>query len=82
MDHPNIIKLYDVYASVEGGPGITLVFELMQTDLAKITKSLGKPLPEAHVKSYMQMLLKGLAYCHSCSLIHRVRSVLNSIFMF
>jgi hypothetical protein len=34
--HPNIVKLHDVVAQEEGGPGLTLVFEYMSSDLGKV----------------------------------------------
>src|SRR5690349_18085375 len=33
LDHPNVIKLYEVFSSEGGGPSLAMVFELMHTDL-------------------------------------------------
>lgn len=41
---------------------------------SQVLKAARKPLPEAHVKAYMQMLLKGVAFIHANSIIHRVRT--------
>ena len=67
LHHPNGVRLLEVHAQ---GLALGLVFELMQFDLAEVLQSSTKPLPESHVKGYMLMLLKGLAYCHSNSIIH------------
>ena len=63
------MRLYDVFAH---GSSIALLFECMETDLQEVLRSHAKPLLEADVKSYMQMLLKGVAFVHGSSIIHRV----------
>jgi serine/threonine protein kinase len=68
LDHPNIVKLLDVFPS---GVGFCLVFELMSYDLQQILKYSIIPLDEPLIKTYMLMILKGVEYCHSCSIMHR-----------
>ena len=43
----------------------------MQTDLEIIIKDRSLPLSSADVKSYMQMVLKGLDFCHKRWVLHR-----------
>lgn len=66
---PQVIGLLDYYAQPSS---LVLVFEYMKTDLANVLRRESKPMCEASVKMYMQMLLKGVAYVHKNSLIHRV----------
>ena len=54
------------------GTGFVLVFEYMLSDLSEVIRNAEKPLSEAQVKSYMLMLLKGVAFCHENNIMHRV----------
>lgn len=47
------------------------VFEYMQTDLEIVIKDRGITLSQADVKSYMQMVLQGLNFCHKRWVLHR-----------
>ena len=67
-EHVNIVSLLDVFPH---GAGFVLVFEFMMSDLQEIMQA--TMLTEAQIKSYMQMLLRGVAYCHASSIMHRVR---------
>ena len=51
---------------------IVLVFEYMMSDLSEVIRNTDRPLTESHVKSYMLMLFKGLAFLHECNIMHRV----------
>jgi serine/threonine protein kinase len=56
-------------------PGVTLVLAFMPCNLARVikrAKKSGERMPEAHVKSYMQMLLQGVAHMHLNRVMHRV----------
>ncbi|XP_023222521.1 cyclin-dependent kinase 20-like [Centruroides sculpturatus] len=64
-----VVELLDVFPH---GSGIVLVFEYMPTDLSVLLRDADHPLLESQIKSYMQMLLKGVAYCHSHGILHRV----------
>lgn len=66
--HPNIIQLHDVY---QHRRRLYLVFEFCLTDLECIVKDKMAELPPADVKSYLQMLLQGVAHCHSNWVLHR-----------
>lgn len=75
LKQENIINLLGVFPKF---PGLTLVLEFMPISLDKIIKKwrkAGQPMPEAHVKSYMKMLLQGVAYCHEHRVMHRVSEV-------
>lgn len=49
-----------------------LVFEYMLSDLSEVIRNAANPLTEAQVKSYMVMLLRGVAFCHENFIMHRV----------
>eukprot|EP00048_Salpingoeca_helianthica_P012192 m.175936 g.175936 ORF g.175936 m.175936 type:complete len:331 (-) comp15337_c6_seq1:38-1030(-) len=67
-EHENIVTLLDVFSH---GPGLVLVFEYMLSDLSEVMRNAASPLTEAQVKSYMVMLLRGVAYCHERHIMHR-----------
>ncbi|XP_017908018.1 PREDICTED: cyclin-dependent kinase 20 isoform X3 [Capra hircus] len=48
-----------------------LAFEFMLSDLAEVVRHTQRPLAQAQVKSYLQMLLKGVAFCHANNIVHR-----------
>jgi hypothetical protein len=56
------------------GAGFVLAFEFMLSDLAEVVRHAQRPLAPAQVKSYLQMLLKGVAFCHANNIVHRVSS--------
>ena len=47
------------------------VFEYMETDLEIVIKDKSVVLSPSDVKAYLQMLLKGLCFCHSRWVLHR-----------
>ena len=53
------------------GLGFVLVFEFMMSDLAEVIKDSENPLTVPDIKSYMLMLLKGVAHLHSHNIMHR-----------
>ena len=53
------------------GTGFLLAFEFMLSDLAEVVCHTQRPLPQAQVKSYLQMLPKGVAFCHANNIVHR-----------
>ena len=65
-----MVKLKDVFPH---GTGFVLVFEYMLSDLSEVIRNSQRPLTESQVKGYMMMLLKGVAFCHENSIMHRVR---------
>ncbi len=62
------MKLFEVFPR---GANLILVLEFMKTDLARILRNLRKPLPESHVKTYAQMMLRGIEHCHAMNIVHR-----------
>ena len=54
-----------------------MVFDFLETDLDSIIKASDPakspyvPLPDADIKAYMTMILRGLAVCHQRYLVHR-----------
>jgi len=68
LSHENIVRLIDVFCK----PGeLTLVFELMDSDLKKHMKALGGRLQPSQVRDFTLQLLKGVEFCHANRIIHR-----------
>ncbi|CAK9154180.1 unnamed protein product [Ilex paraguariensis] len=70
LDHPNIVKLEGL-ATSRMLYSLYLVFDYMQSDLAKIISRPDQRLTEPQVKCYMNQLLSGLQHCHERGLLHR-----------
>ncbi|KAK9105818.1 hypothetical protein Scep_022662 [Stephania cephalantha] len=68
LKDPNIIELIDAFPH-KGN--LHLVFEFMESDLEAVIRDRNIVLSPADVKSYLQMTLKGLAYCHKKWVLHR-----------
>eukprot|EP01137_Pigoraptor_chileana_P011306 Opistho-2@61952 len=68
IDHDNVVRLREVFPQ---GNGFVLVFDYMLSDLCDAMQNPNKPLTEAQIKSYMLMLLRGVAYCHENNIMHR-----------
>ncbi|KAJ8472015.1 hypothetical protein OPV22_026358 [Ensete ventricosum] len=64
----NIIELIDAFPH-KGN--LHLVFEFMESDLEAVIRDRNIVLSPADTKSYLQMTLKGLAYCHKKWVVHR-----------
>ncbi|KAM9206427.1 cyclin-dependent kinase 20 isoform 6-T6 [Dugong dugon] len=67
-DNQYVVQLKAVFPH---GAGFVLAFEFMLSDLAEVVRHAQRPLAQAHVKSYLQMLLKGVAFCHANNIVHR-----------
>ncbi|TKY51447.1 serine/threonine-protein kinase [Spatholobus suberectus] len=70
LDHPNVVKLKGL-ATSRLQYSIYLVFDFMQTDLARIIARPEERLTEPQVKCYMHQLLSGLQHCHDRGILHR-----------
>ena len=70
-----MVSLLDVFPQ---GLGFVLVFDYMPSGLWEMIRDVEHPLTEAQVKSYMEMLLKGVEYLHAHSIMHRVNNVLST----
>lgn len=69
LQHPNIVRLYDV---VHTEKKLTLVFEFLDQDLKKYLDACGdNGLDPRTIKSFMYQLLAGLAFCHQNRVLHR-----------
>ncbi|XP_076995706.1 cyclin-dependent kinase 20 isoform X4 [Tamandua tetradactyla] len=67
-DNQYVVQLKAVFPH---GAGFVLAFEFMLSDLAEVVRHAQRPLAQAQVKSYLQMLLKGVAFCHANNIVHR-----------
>ncbi|XP_038886771.1 probable serine/threonine-protein kinase At1g54610 [Benincasa hispida] len=70
LDHPNIVKLEGL-ATSRMQFSLYLVFDFMQTDLARVISHPDVWLTEPQVKCYMHQLLSGLKHCHDKGILHR-----------
>jgi len=69
LQHPNIVRLYDV---VHTEKKLTLVFEFLDQDLKKYLDACGEQGLETYtIKSFLFQLLQGIAYCHQHRVLHR-----------
>uniref|UniRef100_A0A8C0CLM5 Cyclin-dependent kinase 20 n=1 Tax=Balaenoptera musculus TaxID=9771 RepID=A0A8C0CLM5_BALMU len=67
-DSQYVVQLKAVFPH---GAGFVLAFEFMLSDLAEVVRHAQRLLTQAQVKSYLQMLLKGVAFCHANNTVHR-----------
>merc|ERR1719296_298150 len=68
LQHPNIVRLYDV---VHTEKKLTLVFEFLDQDLKKYLDVCDTGLELPIMKSFLYQLLMGVAYCHHHRVLHR-----------
>mmetsp|Transcript_11164 Transcript_11164/g.20622 ORF Transcript_11164/g.20622 Transcript_11164/m.20622 type:complete len:307 (+) Transcript_11164:99-1019(+) len=68
LQHPNIVKLYDV---VHTDSKLTLVFEYLDQDLKKYLDVCEGGLEPNIMKSFLYQLLRGVAFCHQHRVLHR-----------
>jgi len=68
LQHPNIVRLYDV---VHTERKLTLVFEFLDQDLKKYLDVCDTGLDLPIMKSFLYQLLMGVAYCHHHRVLHR-----------
>ncbi|KAJ7999272.1 hypothetical protein DPEC_G00213710 [Dallia pectoralis] len=74
FDHPNIVKLMDVCATLrtDQETKVTLVFEHVDQDLRTYLEKAPAPgLPSSSIRDLMRQLLCGLAFLHSNRVVHR-----------
>jgi len=68
LSHDSIVQLVDIFCK----PGeLSLVFELLDSDLKKYMKSLGAPMQPPQVRDFARQLLIGIEFCHANRIIHR-----------
>ena len=68
LQHPNIVRLYDV---VHTERKLTLVFEFLDQDLKKYLDVCENGLELCVLQSFLYQLLHGVAYCHDHRVLHR-----------
>lgn len=70
LRHENIVALHDV---IHTENKLMLVFEYMDKDLKKYMDARGQhgQLDPVTIKSFMQQLLRGIAFCHENRVLHR-----------
>ena len=68
LKHPHVIELVDCFPHKRN---LNLVFECCESDLEAVIKDKFLPLGTPEIKSYMQMTLKAVAYCHASWVLHR-----------
>ncbi|EDW75683.1 uncharacterized protein Dwil_GK15066 [Drosophila willistoni] len=68
LRHENIISLIDFFGEFSN---VSLVFELMDSDLSMIIKNPTIILSAANIKAYASMILRGLDYLHQNWILHR-----------
>jgi len=69
LQHPNIVRLYDVILTDQK---LTLVFEFLDQDLKKYLDSHGdRGLDAPTTKSFLWQLLQGICHCHENRVLHR-----------
>lgn len=69
LHSPYVIELVDVYTS--SNQNLSIVLELMDSDLEAVIKDTSLILSPADIKSYMKMAMDGLATCHAHNVVHR-----------
>lgn len=68
LDHPNIMKLYNV---IHGSGKLTLVVEYVKYDLEKLMSINDYKLAPELIKSFLYQMLAGIKHCHKNKVIHR-----------
>ncbi|CAK9303733.1 unnamed protein product [Gordionus sp. m RMFG-2023] len=68
LDHPNIVRLYDVIITETK---LYLVFEYLEIDLKKFLEESSNMLSISLTKSFIWQLLKAIAFCHAHRILHR-----------
>lgn len=68
IKHPNIVELVDVYRHSKN---LCLVLEYLPMDLEKIIKDKTLIFEQSHIKSWMLMMMRGLAWIHKNWILHR-----------
>ena len=67
--HENIIELVDVFTTSDRA--VCLVYEVAETDLAKILKNRAISISLADTKQHLLSLLRAVSACHERWILHR-----------
>lgn len=73
FEHPNIVRIVHIQQPPDllAFADLYVVFECMDTDLAKLTRDDTQCLTIPHVRWFLYQLLLALRYCHSARILHR-----------
>ncbi|KAL3090337.1 hypothetical protein niasHS_006789 [Heterodera schachtii] len=69
LRHANIVRLHQII--IHQPHSLVLVFEFMNTDLAKHMEQFPHGLDSFRTKLFLFQLLRGLAFCHEQKILHR-----------
>lgn len=69
MDHPNIVKCYEMFEPTAFDPNVYLVMELMECSLNDVIEVAGQ-LDEFQVASLFRQIVMAVEHCHSKGIIH------------
>ncbi len=70
VDHPHVVRLWDVAFRARPAPRLFLVFECLATDLRQCLEA-GPPLAAARVAAFGAQLFGALDYLHTRGFVHR-----------
>ncbi|CAE7937910.1 CDKD-1, partial [Symbiodinium sp. KB8] len=68
LDHPNCLRMLDVFFLNDR---VNLVIDLAKTDLKAVVSTRSIKYTEAHAKTLIQDMLRGLAAMHAAGFLHR-----------
>ncbi|PWY99152.1 putative KIN28-cyclin-dependent ser/thr protein kinase [Testicularia cyperi] len=71
LNHPNVIKMLDVFSSGSATASLNMVLEFLDTNLEALIKDKALIFTQADIKSWMAMLCRGMEYCHRNWVLHR-----------
>ncbi len=80
MNHQNIVKYYSFDIS-DDNRHVEIVFQYAVRGCLKNYIQQNGPLTEAEAKKFMSQILNGLAYLHSCNIVHRDLKCANILLM-
>ena len=71
LNHPNIVKFYDIIFSKNNHNELYLCLEHCSMDLKKYFSSYKSKITFKQIKFYLYQILNGISYCHSLRIFHR-----------
>ncbi|KAM3720666.1 SNF-related serine/threonine-protein kinase [Dirofilaria immitis] len=78
VQHPNIVRLYEV---IDTQTKLFLILELGDYDMYDfITKNADKGCPESEAQQYFCQIIKAIDYCHQLHVVHRDLKPENVVF--